>query len=257
MGQANFDANFGVALDGAEVEVALLAALQRWLGPPGFTYLNWARRLKDPGGTIWPVDAGTPEREVGVPKIRTYSIVHFANEKWPEDQLPMFLAYSRGLVEPPVSEGDGRISGRFVIVLTAISSGQTEADAKALARLYATAARGALLQHPGLVSDAYPDGFGGPQADEGGITWGDHANFAITKGVEAERNLMGVSDTFLVSVGNLLNFHAGVREPFAAPDEIPELPTTVKEGGGIAEVTGEPGDVVASLTDSGFFNGGG
>jgi hypothetical protein len=254
-----FEANFGTAIDGAEVEVALLAALRKWIGPPGFTYLAWAKHEKDPTDAIWapkPTGSGEPWESLGIGEIRSYSVTHFANEKWPEDQLPMFLAYSRGLAEPPASQGDGTVTGRFLVVLTSISSGQTMGDAKALARLYATAARGALMQHPGLASDAYPDGFGGPELDQGGIVWADHSNFEISRGVDAERSLMGVSDTYLVPVGNLLNFNAGVQEPFATPADVPPMPTVVKEGGAIAEVTGEPGDVVASLREHGFFNEG-
>lgn len=245
----SFPGAMGTAIDGQEVEEALLAFLLRWIGAPGFTYLAWAKSVKDPTDAIWapkPGNADPAQEAFGFASVRTYSVKHLANEKWPEDQLPMYLAYARGLAEPRGSEGDGNLSGRFAVVLTAISSGFDDADAKRLARLYATAARGALLQHPGLASDLHPDGFGGPAPDQGGAVWADHSNFEITRGVEAERSLMGVSDTYLIPVGSMLNFNLGVSEPFTDPTTVPPDPPVVAEGGGQA--------VVGRLDESGFFN---
>lgn len=253
--QEAFEEIYGTAIDGAEVEEALLAFLRQWVGPPGFTYLAWAKQVKDSASTRWTPkpSAEEPVKSLGFKGIRSYSVVHLANEKWPEDQLPMLLAYSRGLASPPKVEGDGTISGAFVVVLTAISSGQKMADAKALARLYATAARGAITQHPDLASELYPEGFGGPRPDDGGVIWADHQNFQISKGVKAERNLMGVSDTYVIGVGELLNLHKGGPSPLDTPDEVPDPLVTIKEGGAQAETGLEPVDVAQSLRDNGFF----
>lgn len=227
---------YGQIVDGAEVEAALLAHLRAWMP----AYVAEVKRQKDPDDEIWPPSAGRP---LGLEPINSYTVVHEANEKWPENHLPMLLAYCPGLGEPPMAEGDGTYSGRFQVILTAIASGIDLADTKALARLYASAARAAILQHPAL----------GGFAAEDGIDWVGHENYRITKGVEAERNLMGVSDTFLIGVAQILNRDAGPRQPFVSPTDPPDDPLAVPdehpvvaEGGGSA--------VVEQLTAHGFFN---
>lgn len=236
---------FGTAIDGAEVEAGLIAFLKRWMP----TQLGWAKRLKDPTDATWQPSAGDADPAQaawGFASIASYQVVHQANDKWPEDQLPMFLVYSRGLGEPPRTEGDGTIRGRFLVILTAIAEGIDAADSKALARLYATAARGAMLQHPGL------DGLGGGGDDAGGgVEWVSHENYQIRSGVEAERNLMGVSDGYLIDVPAILNADGGPREPLEDPTVAPADPPTVQTHE--VDVDADKGDVVASLHDSGFF----
>lgn len=158
----------------------------------------------------------------------------------------MLLAYSTGLAEPPRAEGDGSISGRFLVLLSAIAQGIDAGDSKALARMYATAARTAILQHPGL------DGFAG-DGSEGGTEWASHANYQIRKGVEADRNLMGVTDGYLIDVPQILNRDLGIREPAADPTVVPDDPPTVDPAKKDVAVDADRGDVVGSLRDHGFF----
>lgn len=235
---------FGLAVDGAEVEAGLLSFLQRWMP----TYLGWAKRLKDPDDTIWQPTPGSDDDAIaawGFASIASYQVVHQANDKWPEDQLPMFLVYSRGLGEPPRQEGDGTVRGRFLVILTAIAEGIDAADSKALARLYATAARVAMLQHPGL--DGLADA-----STEGGLQLVSHENYQIRRGVEAERNLMGVSDGYLIDVPSILNANGGVPDPLEDPTVPPDDPVTIQTHD--VDVDADKGDVVGSLTQSGFFN---
>jgi hypothetical protein len=198
------DAAFGPAIDGSDVEAALLAHLELWMP----THLPAMMRRKDPGKTLWPN---------GVKREITYSVKHAANEKWPEDQLPMLLAYSPGMSADPHMRGDGLMDADYVCVLTAIASGVDIADTKALARLYSSAAREAVLQHPALGDFAAQ------------VRMHAERNFPITRGVEAERNLMGVSVPFTISVEGILNRDSGVREPLEDPDTPPPDAPVVKE----------------------------
>lgn len=238
---------FGAAIDGAEVEAGLIAFLERWMP----TYLGWAKRLKDPTDTIWQPEPGNPDPAQaawGFASIASYQVVHQANDKWPEDQLPMFLIYSRGLGEPPRMQGDGTVSGRFLVIVTAIAEGIDAADSKALARLYATAARVAMTQHPDL------DDLAAPPADdegEGGLELVSHENYQIRRGVEADRDLMGVSDGYLIDVPAILNANGGVPDPLEDPTVPPDDPPTVQTHQ--VDVDADEGDVVGSLRRSGFF----
>lgn len=186
---------FDEILDGDDVEVALLAHLKAWMP----TLVAEVRRQKDPESKIWPD---------GIAAIRSYTVVHAVEEKWPEDQLPMLLAYSPGLAAPPVAEGDGAISAKYQVQLSAIASGSTPYFTKRLARVYASAARAAILQNESLGGFAT------------GVEWIEEHNFPVTTGAERERNLMAVSAMYVIEVPQVLNRDAGIREPLEDPDEI-------------------------------------
>jgi hypothetical protein len=220
---------FGTTIDGSDVEAALLRHLRAWMP----TYRAELLRQKDPAEEIW-------ANRDNVPEIQSYTVVHEANEKWPEDHLPMLLAYSPGLGQPPRGEGDGTFSGRYLCILTAIASGKGMADTKLLARLYASAARLAVMQHPGLNGGEADADF----TNGDGVAWIDHQNYPITKGVDAERNLMGVSDTYLIGVDQILNRDGGPLAPLDNPEEIPDEWPSVGAG---------KGSVVAELGET-FFN---
>lgn len=208
---------FGTLVDGEDVERALLQHLAAWMD----TYIGWVRRVKDPAGTRWPD---------GVAKIESYTVKHAAEEKWPEDQLPMLLAYCPGLAEPPVRRGDGRIEAAYACTLTAIAASVDETDTKALARLYSSAALGAIVQHPTL----------GGFATE--TTLGDLRNFPITRGVEAERSLMAVAMTFVIRIDEIVNTDKGALgdpadDPDATPDDLPRIDIEAQRERGSGLVT--------------------
>lgn len=223
---------WGELLDGADVERALLAHLRYWM-PSATAYV---RKQKDPEAERW------PEREDGtfVEAIREYGVSHAdaAAQKWPEDQLPMLIAQSPGMEEDPVVEEGGRVSAVYGVALSAIASSVTIEDAKELARLYASAARLAILQNPQL--DA---GTGDFFADH--VRMGRERNGQVRQGIEGERNLMVCTVPYLIAVPQILDISGG---PLIAPEdpeaEIEDWPT-VKEGGGSATVD--------ALTESGFF----
>jgi hypothetical protein len=218
---------WGPILDGADVERALLAHLEHWM-PAASAYV---RKAKDPTGEKWPE---------GIAEIREYGVSHAdaAAQKWPEDQLPMLIAQSPGMEDDPVVEEGGRVSAVYGVVLSAIASSVTLEDAKELARLYASAARLAIIQNPQL--DA---GTGDFFSDH--VRMGRERNGQVRRGIEGERNLMICSVPYLIAVPQILDVSGG---PLVAPpdpeEEAPEWPR-VKKGGGSA--------AVEQLTEGGFF----
>lgn len=196
---------FGPLLDGTDVERALLDHLEAWLGPAGKvgTYVAALRRVKDPEQEQWPQ---------GVSPLRDFTVRHAVNEKWPENQLPMLLAYCPGLAASPSTDGDGTVSAPYACTLTAIASGYDRADATALARLYASAALLAVQQHPSL---------GGFARD---TQWSDLQNLQITRGVQDDRTLMGVALLFSIDVETIFDRTAGPAEPLEDPEQEPGLP---------------------------------
>lgn len=229
---------FGPSLDSADVEAAVLAHLRAWMP----TTIPEIRRQKDPDGKLWPD---------GVEAIREYTVSHAqaVAHKWPEDQLPMLIAESPGMEGDPYEQGDGTVSAIYGIAVTAIASGATQADTKALARLYASAARMAMLQEPSLAA-----GTDTPFA--GGVAMGAERIAPVRRGVEAERNLLAVTYPFLIEVNEILNVNGGPLKPQTAEEiaegvEPPEWPD-VKEGGGSVAID-QGADKVALLREGGFF----
>lgn len=198
---------FGLSIDGDDVEAALLAHLRKWMP----SYTGDAVRSKDPGGKLWPE---------GVAPVQEFSVKHAAAENWPAERLPMLLAHCPGFAAPTKREGDGRVTGYFLVHLSAIAQGVDIDDTKKLARLYGTAAAMAILQKPDL----------GGFANE--TLWMDQNNFGLAKGQEAERALMAVANTFAIEVTGIMDLTAGPDAPLEDPSESPgERPTakTVSE----------------------------
>lgn len=198
---------FGLSIDGDDVEAALLAHLRKWMP----SYIGNVVREKDPEGELWPE---------GVAPVEEFSVKHAAAENWPADRLPMLLAHSPGYAAPPKFEGDGRATGYFLVNLSAIAQGVDMADTKKLARVYASAAAMAIVQHPDL------GGFANDTA------WMDLKNFPISKGLEAERSLMAVALVLVIEVHGIMNAFAGPDAPLEDPSKSPgERPTakTVSE----------------------------
>jgi hypothetical protein len=189
---------FGQIIDGDDVEAAAIAHLEAWLP----TYVAEVVRQKDPKGELWPK---------GVAPVAEFSLVHAANENWPEDQLPMLLFYSPGMADEPIVREGGLTDATYRLTITAIASGFDTADAKRLGRVYASAAMMAMMQHPALGD------FGAES-----VRWVDLQQFPITRGLEAERNLMAVAAMYEIVVSGIVDRNAGVAKPLAEPDKAPE-----------------------------------
>lgn len=219
---------YGNTIDGADVEAAIIAHLRHWM-PSAAEYV---RRVKDPEGTKWPE---------GISEVREYGVSHAdaAAMHWPEDQIPMLVAQSPGMEgNPTVEEGGERVSATYGIMLSAIASSVTMADAKELARLYASAARLAIIQNAAL--DA-----GTGKAFASHVAMGAERNGQVRRGLETERNLMICSVPYLIEVPEIMRASGGpIEAPEDPSEEPPEWPK-VKAGGGSA--------TVEALTESGFY----
>ena len=228
---------FGGTIDGDHVEAALLAHLQLWMP----SYLGDAVRIKDPDGEFWPGGVGDPQ-ETGLPSVlpvREFTVKHAAEEKWPEEQLPMILAHCPGFGKPPTYEGDGTVTGYFLVNLSAIASGGGIDDTKKLGRVYASAAMKALAQKPDLGGFAQ------------NTEWMDLKNMR-PPGAERERNIMAVVNVLQIEVANIFDASAGPPEPLQDPSKSPGPWPKVKEGGGSVEV--RPGKAAVDLLrDGGHF----
>lgn len=218
---------WGPSLDGSDVEAALIAHLKHWMPAAA----ERVRRVKDPDEKRWPS---------GISAVREYGVSHVdaAARKWPEDQLPMLIAQSPGMEGDPVTEGDGTVSAIYGVALSAIATSVTTEDAKALARLYASAARLAIMQNPAL--DA-----GTGEGIARGVSMGAERNGQIGRGNEAERSLMVCTVPYLIEVPSIMVVTGGPLVTPEDPATEPEDWPTVKEGGGSV--------VVEALTESGFF----
>lgn len=230
---------FGPSLDSSDVEAAVIAHLEAWMP----TTIAEIRRQKDPKGERWPK---------GVAPVRSYDVSHAAAaaDKWPESALPIIIAQSPGMDEDPFVDGEGKVRAIYGIIVTAIASGNTMENSKALGRLYAAAARMAILQEPALAA-----GTETPFAL--GVRMGAERNVPVRRGVDAERNLMAVSIPFMVEVAGILDTQGGPLKPQSAEeletDEPPEEWPTVAEGGGEIDAIEQGEDAVEKLREGGFF----
>lgn len=225
---------FGITIDGDDVEAALLAHLKRWMP----SYLPDAVRIKDPDSELWPGGVGDPAEleQAAVLPVREYTVKHAAEEKWPEEQLPMILAHSPGFGKPPTYEGDGTVTGFYLVNLSAIASGAGIDDTKKLARVYSSAAAKVLAQKPDLGGFAT------------NTQWMDSKNMR-PPGAERERNIMAVVNVLLIEVPGIFDANSGPDEPLKDPGTPPGDWPIVKEGGGSAEV--RPGKAAVDLLREG------
>lgn len=228
---------FGATIDGGDVEAALLAHLKLWMP----TYLPDAVREKDPDKKLWPGGVGNPADtgKASVLPVREFTVKHAADDNWPAEQLPMLLAHAPGHGKATSREGDGRLTGHFLVNLSAIASGGGIDDTKLLARVYSNAAIKAIMQKPDL----------GGFAEE--VEWLDSKNMR-PPGAEKERSIMSVVNVLLITVPGILNLGAGPDEPLPDPETSPGERPVVKEGGASADV--RPGQAaVDRLRQGGHF----
>jgi hypothetical protein len=225
---------FGGTIDGDDVEAALLAHLAKWMP----SYLGDAVRIKDPAGELWPGGVGDPAElgQAAVLPVREYTVKHAAEEKWPEEQLPMLLAHCPGFGKPPSYEGDGTVTGYFLVNLSAIASGGGIDDTKKLARVYSSAAAKLIAQKPDLGGFAT------------NTQWMDSKNMR-PPGADRERNIMSVVNVLQIEVPNIFDASEGPSDPLEEPGEPPGPWPTVKEGGGSAEI--RPGKAAVDLLREG------
>jgi hypothetical protein len=192
---------FGPLIDGGEVEDRVIAHLRGW--EPTHRAEIERRRADDHG---W---------DNGLAPIKDYRVTHAADDKWPEDQLPMILALCPGLAGQPSVDGSGKVTVPYTVGIIAIASGIDRADAKAIARAHLAVATLSILQHRSI----------GGLAES--VKWVDGRNQEVTRGVDLDRNLFSASAIFQVSVPEAIDMSAGVAQPLSDPDTEPADRPTV------------------------------
>jgi hypothetical protein len=124
---------YGPLVAASDVEDALLTLLGNWMP----SYLAELERHHN--------------YAVGsLPQVRSW--VRSAEvEKFPEDQLPCVMLASPGLTDAPVTDGDGRYTARWRVLVAAEIAARGNRLALALARLYATGLRAIAVQQQALA----------------------------------------------------------------------------------------------------------
>lgn len=190
----------GQILDATVPEKAVTAALQTWVP----TYLAHIARAKalDPAAIALP---------------KSWQTVNERIVDWPEDHLPAIYVVATGIVERPVKDGEGTYRAAWAVGVAAVVEANTAANTDALAKLYAAAIRGSLLQHPSL----------------GGVARGTEwlAESYDTVPAEKQRSLRGCELVFSVELDQVLNVYEGIDAPLPGdptptdpPPEPPDWP---------------------------------
>jgi phage gp37-like protein len=123
---------FGPLVAASDMEDAVLAQLQAWLPD----YLAEVER--------------THGLQVGsLPQPRSW-VLSSEVERFPEEQLPAVMLASPGLTDPPLADGTGIYTARWQLVVAVQVNVRGNRLALRVARLYALALRGALLQQQRL-----------------------------------------------------------------------------------------------------------
>lgn len=181
-----------------DVEDAALAQLETWLSD----YLYEVERHH--------------ELELGsLPRPRSW-LISSAVEKMPEDQLPAVILASPGLLDPPLADGRGVYTARWRLVIAVMVNARGNRLALRLARLYALAVRGVLLQQQAL-----------PELAVRRIDWLDE-RYRLLDSID-DRTLCISEVEVAAEVSDVLSRHEGPLAPGWGPGlsdpDSPEWPT--------------------------------
>lgn len=175
---------FGTIRSGIELEAAAADTMALWMP----TYI---RELERQYG-----------RTLGlIPPPRMYTNRN-RFEAFPEDQMPLCIVVSSGLVDTPLKEGDGTYRAWFSLGVGFLASAKDEDAATFLSKFYAAAGRAVLLQKPSLGGFA------------SGTEWIDETydDEVIT---EDERTMKATYLIFRVLLDKLVARYGGPVEPVA------------------------------------------
>lgn len=132
-------------------------------------------------------------------------------ERWNEERLPEMVMVSPGLMGEPVATGErGRYRAVWGLAIVVVVSANTKANTDSLAKLYAAAIRGAVMQHRSLGGFAR------------GTQWLDESYDAIPS--DSSRNLMGVTVKFAIEVDDVVSTKAGTSAPVQPASPTPYTP---------------------------------
>jgi hypothetical protein len=174
---------------GTQLELAVIQTLATWMP----TYLEEMRLQLS--------------REDKFPSPRTYTNRN-SFEKFMEDQLPLVIVVSPGLVSRPTAEGSGRFRAKWQLGTGIIASARNQAESNDLSKVYIAAARAILLQKSSL---------GGVSS---GMEWVDESYDEITEDVD--RSMAAGMALFEVEMESVINRWAGPAVPNPPdPDDLP------------------------------------
>jgi len=176
----------------SDVEDAVIALLQNWLP----TY-------------VWEIERQHGQTPGQLAAPRSYLISSEA-EKMPEDQLPAIIVASPGTTDPPLADGDGVYTARWGIAASVMIAARGNRLALRLARLYAAAIRGALIQQQQL------DGLALRRVDWLG------ERYDRLESIDDRTICIGSVD-LAAEVDDVLTRHAGPLEPLMPPEPAPGL----------------------------------
>lgn len=181
---------FGRLVAASDVEAGVVSQLRKWLT----TYLAEVDRQQRQ-------DVGT------LPQARSYTISSDA-ERMPEDQTPAVGVVSPGTSDPPRPDGMGSFVARWQIDVWAQLSARGNTYALRLARLYALALRGVLVQQQML------DGLDVRRIDWLGERYDELDSID-------DRTVCVARVSLAVEVCDVTTRHAGPLEPLLPPEAVP------------------------------------
>lgn len=184
---------FKTIANAAAVEQAVLTFYQSWMP----TYIAEVER-----------QAGLDAQSL--PMIRSFqNRTEF--QDWPEEQLPTLIVVSPGFIGEPRQAGDGTYLAPFSIGVASVVSARDKASTNQLAKLYAAAARAAILQHQSVGGIAE------------GVDWLDERYSDVPE--ESGRTLASGQAIFRVWIPNAVTAGEGPKEPLEDPYDAPAWPT--------------------------------
>jgi len=169
---------YGRILTATQVEAAMRTHMTTWLN-------DYIREME--------LQTGRATNSVPLPSSYKTSADF---ERWNEERLPEMVMVSPGLIGEPMGAGErGKYRATWGMALVTVVSANTKANTDALAKLYAAAIRGAVMQHRSLGGFARA------------TQWLDERYDVIPS--EGTRNLMSVTVSFAVEVDDVVSTKAG------------------------------------------------
>lgn len=195
------DPIFGPMLGPIDVRRAVKATLIEWME----TYLAAVERHYE-----------LPAKRLEVPDPRNYVTKDNGQlNKKPEEHLPCVVILCPGTAGDPGREGDGMYNAPYLVNVAVIASAKDEESSSDLAMYYALAVRSLLVQQGSLGGFAR------------GTRWKGDRNDDLA--ARSRRTIAAGTNVFHVSVPNVAQKGAGLREPPADPYD-PELPIAKEVG---------------------------
>ena len=108
-------------------------------------------------------------------------------------------------------QGDGLVTVKRTLEITAVCSATTEEKSRDYASLYAFVSAAIVMQNPSVGGLAI------------GTTWERTGTRLLAS--EEKRTLAAEGNVFEIEVADVMNLHAGLPEPPDDPYDVPEFPT--------------------------------